>query len=91
MIPVQFPESNGTLARDQGEYEPMAIYHFGDAEGRIACCFRLSDAEVAEIVSTRTLWVQQLTFGRRFQPIGLSVQRPVDLPPCSPLSDGAEP
>ena len=42
MIPVQFPESNGTLARDQGEYEPMAIYHFGDTEGRIACCFRLS-------------------------------------------------
>ncbi len=80
MIPVQFPESNGVLARDQGEYEPMAIYHFGDAEGRIACCFRLSDAEIEEIRQTRTLWVQQLTFGRRFQPIGLSTQRPDDLP-----------
>lgn len=80
MIPVQFPESNAVLARDQGEYEPLPIYHFGDAEGRIACCFRLSDAEIEEIQSTRTLWVQQLTFGRPFQPIGLSTQRPDDLP-----------
>jgi hypothetical protein len=82
VIPVQFPEANGTLARAQSEYEPMAIYHFGDTQGRIACCFRLSDAEIEEIQRTRTLWVQQLTFGRRFQPIGLSTQRPTDLPEC---------
>lgn len=81
MIPVQFPESNGTLARDQGEYEPLPIYAFQDEEGRIACCFRLSPAEIEEINRTRTLWVQQLTFGRRFQPIALSTQRPHDLPP----------
>lgn len=80
MIPVQFPESNAVLARDQGEYEPMAIYNFGDAEGRVACCFRLSPVEIEEIARTKTLWVQQLTFGRRFQPIRLSIQRPDDLP-----------
>lgn len=80
MIPVQFPESNGVLARNQGEYEPMAIYAFQDAEGRIACCFRLSPAELEEIARTKTLWVQQLTFNRKFQPIALSTQRPADLP-----------
>ena len=59
----------------------MAVHVFADdPQGRIACCFRLSDAEIAEIVANRTLWVQVLTFGRRFQPIGLSVQRPDDLP-----------
>lgn len=89
MIPVQFPESNATLARDQGEYEPMAVHIYRTADGRfeeqgrIACCFRLSDAEIAEIVATRTLWVQQLTFGRRFQPIGLSTQKPDDFPPIT--------
>lgn len=83
MIAVSFPESNAMLARDQGEYEPLPIYHFGDVEGRVAFCFRLSDAEIAEIVSTRTLWLQQLTFGRRFQPIALSTQRPDDLPKVS--------
>lgn len=80
MIPVQFPEANGTLARDQENYEPLPIYYFGDSEGRIACCFRLSPAELEELVRTKTLWVQQLTFGRRFQPIALSTQRPHDLP-----------
>lgn len=80
MIPVQFPESNAVLARDQGEYEPMSIYAFNDAEGRVAFCFRLSPVELEEIQRTRTLWVQQLTFGRRFQPIALSTQRPEDLP-----------
>jgi len=80
MIPVQFPESNVVLARDQGEYEPMAVYAFGDDQGRVACCFRLSDAEIEELRRTRTLWIQQLTFNRRFQPIALSTQRPEDLP-----------
>lgn len=80
MIPVQFPESNAVLAREQGEYEPLAIYAFGDKEGRVACCFRLSDVEIEELRQTRTLWVQQLTFNRRFQPIALSTQRPDDLP-----------
>jgi hypothetical protein len=92
MIPVAFPESNAVLARDQGEYEPLAVYIFPnhDLTGRIACCFRLSDAEIAEIVRTRTLWVQQLTFGRRFQPIGLSVSRPTDIP-CEEYEGGDDP
>ena len=81
MIPVQFPESNAVLARDQDEYEPMAIYAFpSDPEGRVAFCMRLTDAEIEEICCTRTLWIQQLTFGRRFQPIALSTDRPHDLP-----------
>ena len=80
MIPVQFPEANAVLAREQGEYEPMAVHLFPGHERRVACCFRLSDAEIEEIVRTRTLWVQQLTFGRPFQPIALSTQRPDDLP-----------
>lgn len=91
MIPVQFPESNAVLAREQDEYEPMAVYLFNDAQGRIACCFRLSDAEIDEIRRTRTLWVQQLTFGRRFQPIGLSTQRPDDMNSSQSPIGGDEP
>lgn len=80
MIPVRFPEANLVLAAGQDEYEPISCYRFGDEQGRIVCCFRLSDAELEEIARTRTLWVQQLTFDRGFQPIGLSTQRPGDLP-----------
>lgn len=80
MIPVQFPQANAVLAASQDEYEPLPIYRFGDAQGRVAFCCRLSDAEIAEIVATRSVWVQQFTFGKPFQPIALTTQRPHDLP-----------
>jgi hypothetical protein len=81
VIPANFPESNAILARDQDPYEPMYVHQFKDSEGRIAMCFRLSPVEIDEIVKTRTLWIQQLTFNRRFQPIGLSTQKPDDMAP----------
>lgn len=87
MIPVNFPEHNAILASDQDEYEPLPVYVFPGLERRMAFCVRLSDAEVEELVKTRTLWLQQLTFSARFQPIILSTQRPDDLPtspPCNP-------
>jgi hypothetical protein len=84
MIPVQFPESNDVLARDQDEYEPLPIFRFEGAEGRVAFCCRLSEWEIDEIRRTRTLWIQQLTFGQRFQPVALSTQRPDDLPEMKP-------
>lgn len=76
MIPVSFPEANRILAANQDEYEPLPIYDTGDAQGRVICCFRLSPAEIAELTRTRTLWIQQLTFGGHFRPLALSTQRP---------------
>jgi hypothetical protein len=79
MIPVNFPEANLILGRDQDEYEPLPVHTYGDAQGRMVMCFRLSPAELEELTRTRTLWVQQLTFGRNFAPLALSTQRPADL------------
>lgn len=77
MIPVNFTEANRTLAFGQDEYEPIQVhFDLSDPQARATCCFRLSDAEVEEIVRTRTLWLQQLTFGRGFAPIALSTQKP---------------
>lgn len=76
MIPVNFPEANTLLAMNQDEYEPLQV-HIDQSPQRIAtACFRLSDAELEEIARTRTLWIQQFTFGRGFAPIGLSTQKP---------------
>lgn len=80
MIAVQFPESNVVLAANQDEYEPLPVKVYrNDPYGRVACCFRLSDAELDEIVRTRTIWHVQLTFGKSFQPVQLSTSRPDDL------------
>ena len=78
MIPAKFPQSNATLAMGQDEYEPLPIYRHPGPEGRVTCCFRLSPAELEEIVRTKTLWIQTLTFGQPFQPIGLSTQTPFE-------------
>jgi len=80
MIPIQFPESNATLASEQEEYEPLPVYVWPGLERRMAFCCRLSDDEIAKIVETRTIWLQQLTFCAPFQPILLSVERPEDMP-----------
>jgi hypothetical protein len=74
VIPAQFPEANTILAAGQNDYEPLPVYRAPD--GRVVCCFRLAPAELTEIQRTRTLWMQQLTFGSAFQPVALSTQRP---------------
>ncbi len=76
MIAASFPEANCTLAMGQDEYEPLHVHIQTGPEGRMTCCFRLSDAEVDEIVRTRTLWYSQLTFGQPFQPVLLSTHKP---------------
>lgn len=83
MIPVAFPEANTELGRSQNEYEPLPVYRFKDPEGRVVLCCRLSPAELDEINRTRTIWLQQLTFGSPFQPIAMSTLRPADLPKLS--------
>lgn len=79
MIPVNFPEANARLAMTQDEYEPLPVHRFNDDQGRVACCLRLSPAEIDEIVRTRTIWIQQLTFGHAFQPIALTTLKPGDM------------
>lgn len=84
MIPIKFPESNATLASQQEEYEPLPVYVFPGIDRRMVFCCRLSDSEIEEIVRTKTLWLQQLTFCNPFQPILLSTRRPDDLPTSRP-------
>lgn len=80
MTPVQFAGANAVLGADQEEYEPLPVHRGKPPEYRVTFCTRLSDAEIDEIVRTRTLWLQQLTFGNPFQPVGLSTQKPDGLP-----------
>lgn len=80
MIPVSFPQENAVLGYGQDEYQPLPVHLTSSPDGRMTMCFRLSPAEIEEIVRTKTLWVMQLTFGHSFQPIACSTQRPEHLP-----------
>jgi hypothetical protein len=79
MIPASFPEANRVLAANQDDYEPIHVHAHLGLQGKVTCCFRLSETEIDEIVRTRTLWYSQLTFGEPFQPVMLSTQRPADM------------
>jgi hypothetical protein len=77
MTPVQFPEANLQLGKDQPEYATLPVFlDKEDVQQPMTACFQLSAAEIAEINATGQLWYTQLTFGNPFQPVMLSTQKP---------------
>ena len=73
---VEFPEATTVYAKDQPQYLPLPAHRFGDADGRIACCWRLSWRERLQILFTGRIWHQVLTFNQPLQPQLLSVEKP---------------
>lgn len=80
MISAPFPQSNLILGAGQAEYEPIHAYREKGPQGRVIVCFRLSSKELAEVAATRTIWIQQLTFGDKYHPIGLTTLSPFEAP-----------
>lgn len=77
MEPITFPEQTHVLGENQPEYRPLPV-HIDQNDPRIpmTACFELTDEEIADIVSTKKLWHQQLTFGNAFQPVLLTTKKP---------------
>lgn len=76
MKPIDFPEQMPVYAKHQPEYLPLPAHHFGDDEGRIACCWSLSWRERLRVLFTGRIWRQVLSFHRPLQPQLLSTEKP---------------
>jgi hypothetical protein len=76
---IEFPQQTVVIAKDQPEYNPLPAYRFGDAEGRIACCWSLSWRERLRVLFTGRIWHQILTFNQPLQPQLLTIEKP-DMP-----------
>jgi hypothetical protein len=77
MQPIEFPEANVVLAKDQPDYAPLPVFlDRTDPALPMTACFELSEAEKEEIARTGKLYYTQLTFGRAFQPVRLSTANP---------------
>ncbi len=76
MVAIKFREHTVVYAKDQPEYLPLPAYSFGDAQGRIACCYKLSWRERLTLLITGRIWHQILTFGGPLQPQRLSIEKP---------------
>lgn len=73
---VSFPEQTFVIAEDQHPYLPLPAHRFGDAEGRIACCWSLSWGERLRVLLTGRIWHQIMTFYQPLQPQKLTVEKP---------------
>ncbi|MDF2189293.1 hypothetical protein [Paraflavitalea sp. CAU 1676] len=77
MQPIEFPEANLILGKDQPEYRPPPVFlDRSDPSTPMTACFELSDEEVAEIVATRRIYNTQRTFGKLYHPILLTTRNP---------------
>jgi len=79
--PVNFAGANITFAKDQPEYLPLPAYLY-DADGRgcATTCWELDDDDLRRVLTTRRIWVQQLTFGRPLQPLRVATEISGELP-----------
>ena len=74
MTLIEFPEQNVVFAKDQPEYSPLPAYV--GANGKVTCCWELSDEELKTLCETKKIWHQILTFENPLQPQLLLVEKP---------------
>jgi len=77
MNPVNFPEANVIIAKDQPPYKPLPALYCGDDMGTMVTCWQLGEDEIEELKRTRLLWVTILTFKQLIQPLCLSPEKPI--------------
>ncbi len=75
MTLVEFPEQTVIFAKNQPEYLPLPAHV--DNLGTVTCCWELSDDEIAQLIETRKIWHQILTFGKPLQPQLLLTECPL--------------
>lgn len=66
MKPIDFPQCNAVLAKDQPEYQPLPVYR--DEFGLVVSCWKLTLRERITLLFRGRFWLMQLTFGGALQP-----------------------
>mgnify|MGYP003496589326 CR=1 FL=1 len=69
MKPTEFKGSNIVFGANQPEYQPLPALALRDQEGTIITCWELTEEELQEVIATKKIYLQQLTFNRPLQPV----------------------
>lgn len=83
MKPVEFPEQNLIIAKDQPEYMPLPAHLVRDQEGTVIFCWQLTLRERLQVLLTGKIWQQVLTFNQALQPQLLLTKKPFTKPHVS--------
>ena len=79
MIPVEFPEQNLVIGKDQEEVLDLPVFAHNNYEGRVIACWHLTLRERIKLLFTGKIWHSVLTFGQPMLPQLLSVDKPEDM------------
>lgn len=71
---IDFKYSNAVYGKNQDEYENLYVLKF-DENGEVISCWKLSFIDRLKILLTGKMWISVLTFGNKFQPMKLSVNK----------------
>ncbi len=67
MIPIKFPEANVTYAENQPECLPLPVHK--TPAGEVTSCWQLTEDEITLMVKTGKIYITQLTFNQKLQPV----------------------
>lgn len=67
MKPIEFIGQNVIFGEGHEEYQPLPALRTPD--GTVISCWELSEEEVQEVVKNKCVFISQLTFNSRLQPI----------------------
>ena len=74
MYPFKFKNYNIEFAKNQPEYLPLPAHISED--GTVTTCWELNDHDIENLMETKKLWLQILTFNNPLQPVMISVEKP---------------
>lgn len=77
MESIDYPEANVAVAKDQPQYKTLFVHVGPKPDFLMTACFQLSKEELDEVNRTGgKLFISQVTFGRGYSPIRMSVSNP---------------
>lgn len=68
MKPVAFEGQNIVLGKGQPQYMELPALRCDDPSGTVWACWELDEADIADLIKSKKLWVGQLTFRQSFSP-----------------------
>lgn len=75
MRSLKFPQANKELAKGQNEYNNLHAFYgvIGATQQHTGfiVCFEPSEEEIKEITINKKIWLSQLTFGNKFNPVSI--------------------
>lgn len=77
LAPCHFKGVTAVFGASQSEYGNLPAFQAGDTYGTVVTCWRISDEAFEALRYERKIYLSQLTFGEKLQPVNLLATNPI--------------